>query len=209
MKQEEHSQGKYACKQKQISPSSFNHQIQTPTPTPQKTYLIHFLCIFHRKLCGPCQSGLGGDYSKKAPLLIGGSQKGDFQKGGFWRMFPGTQSRNEGTFECSLVPKTETRAHSGVPRYQKPESGCIRQNHPFTKPPFLCFLSILAGLYTTFRHALRLLNALNSEDRGLKVRFPLAMIVFETFELILCQMLSSQGQKHTFKPLSAGPILTI
>ena len=41
---------------------------------------------------------------------------------------------------------------------------------------------------------LRLLNALNSEDRGLKVRFSLAMIVFETFELILCQMLSSQGE---------------
>ena len=41
---------------------------------------------------------------------------------------------------------------------------------------------------------LRLLNALNSEDRGLKVRFSLATIVFETFELILCQMLSSQGK---------------
>ena len=32
---------------------------------------------------------------------------------------------------------------------------------------------------------LRLLNALNSEDTGLKVRFSLATIVFETFELIL------------------------
>ena len=50
---------------------------------------------------------------------------------------------------------------------------------------------------------LRLLNALNSEDRGLKVRFSLAMIVFETFELILCQMLSSQGKKRTFRPLSS------
>ena len=38
---------------------------------------------------------------------------------------------------------------------------------------------------------MRLLNALNSEDRGLKVRFSLATIVFETFELILCQMLFS------------------
>ena len=51
--------------------------------------------------------------------------------------------------------------------------------------------------------SLRLLNALNSEDRGLKVGFSLAMIVFETFELILCQMLSSQGKKRTFKPLSS------
>ena len=39
-----------------------------------------------------------------------------------------------------------------------------------------------------------MLNALNSEDRGLKVLFSLAMIVVETFELILCQMLSSQGK---------------
>ena len=50
---------------------------------------------------------------------------------------------------------------------------------------------------------MRLLNALNSEDRGLKVRFSLAMIVSETFELILCQMLSSQGKKRTFRPLSS------
>ena len=47
---------------------------------------------------------------------------------------------------------------------------------------------------------LRLLNALNSEDRGLKVRFSLAMIVFETFELILCQMLSSQAKTHLQTP---------
>ena len=50
---------------------------------------------------------------------------------------------------------------------------------------------------------LRLLSALNSEDRGLKVRFSLATIAFETFELILFQMLSSQGKKRTFKPLSS------
>ena len=47
---------------------------------------------------------------------------------------------------------------------------------------------------------LRLLNALNSEDRGLKVRFSLAMIVFETFELILRQMLSSQGKNAPSNP---------
>ena len=47
---------------------------------------------------------------------------------------------------------------------------------------------------------LRLLNALNSEDRGLKVRFSLAMIVFEIFELILCQMLSSQGKNAPSNP---------
>ena len=52
----------------------------------------------------------------------------------------------------------------------------------------------------TVGHSLRLLNALNSEDRGLKVRFSLAMIVFETFELILCQMLSSQGKNAPSNP---------
>ena len=46
-------------------------------------------------------------------------------------------------------------------------------------------------------------RTIHSEDRGLKVRFSLATIVFETFELILCQMLSSQGKKRTFKPLSS------
>ena len=50
------------------------------------------------------------------------------------------------------------------------------------------------------RSPLRLLNALNSEDRGLKVRFSLATIVFETFELILCQMLSSQGKNAPSDP---------
>ena len=41
---------------------------------------------------------------------------------------------------------------------------------------------------------------LNSEDRGLKVRFSLATIAFETFELILCQMLSSQGKNAPSNP---------
>ena len=47
---------------------------------------------------------------------------------------------------------------------------------------------------------LRLLNALSGEDRGLKVRFSLATIVFERFELILCQMLSSQGKNAPSNP---------
>ena len=48
--------------------------------------------------------------------------------------------------------------------------------------------------------SLRLLNALNREDRGLKVRFSLVTIVFETFEPILCQMLSSQGKNAPSNP---------
>ena len=42
---------------------------------------------------------------------------------GYVHMFPRNENRNEGTFACS--PGT------------KPERGYIRQNHPFTKPPFL------------------------------------------------------------------------
>ena len=50
---------------------------------------------------------------------IWGSQKGGFQKGGFGWMFPGTNGKNrdEGTFGCSPVPKTRTRAHSLKPNF--------------------------------------------------------------------------------------------
>ena len=64
--------------------------------------------------------------------------------------------------------------------------------------PTLSFLSLFFGKRQA--STLRLLNALNSEDRGLKVRFSLATIVFETFELILCQMLSSQGKNAPSNP---------
>ena len=47
-------------------------------------------------------------------------------------------NRNEGTFGCSPVQKKPgTRVHENVPRYQKPQGGYIRQNRPFTKPPFI------------------------------------------------------------------------
>ena len=54
-----------------------------------------------------------------------GFARGWFPKGWLWRMFPGTKNRNEGTFGCSPVPKTGTRAHSDVGRYQEPERGYI------------------------------------------------------------------------------------
>ena len=65
-----------------------------------------------------------------------GNLKGWFPKGWFWRMFPRNENRNEGTFGCSPGTKTGTRARSHVPLERKPERGYIRQNHPFTKPPF-------------------------------------------------------------------------
>ena len=49
-----------------------------------------------------------------------------------------------------------------------------------------------------------MLNALNSEDKGLKVRFSLAMIAFETFELIISLSNAIVArEKRTFKPLSS------
>ena len=57
-------------------------------------------------------------------------------KGWFWRMSPRTKT---GTRVRSDVPpeqKTGTRVRSHVLPERKPERGYIRQNHPFTKPPF-------------------------------------------------------------------------
>ena len=50
---------------------------------------------------------------------------------------------------------------------------------------------------------LRLLNALNSEDRGLKVRFPLATIAFGRESAQMSQILSSQGKNAPSNPLSS------
>ena len=67
---------------------------------------------------------------------IGGCQKGRFPKGWFWRMLPRNENRNEGTSGCSPGTKTGTRVHPDVPPERKPERRYVRQNHPFTKPPF-------------------------------------------------------------------------
>ena len=59
------------------------------------------------------------------------------QKGGFGGCPPPPkENRNEGTFGCSPGTKTGTRVRSHVPSERKSERGHIRQNHPFTKPPF-------------------------------------------------------------------------
>ena len=50
------------------------------------------------------------------------------------------------------------------------------------------------------RWALRLLNALNSEDRGLKVRFSLAMIAFGRESAQMSQILSSRGKNASSNP---------
>ena len=47
---------------------------------------------------------------------------------------------------------------------------------------------------------LRLLNALNSEDRGLKVRFSLATTAFDRESAQMSQILSSQGKNAPSNP---------
>ena len=49
-------------------------------------------------------------------------------------------------------------------------------------------------------HTLRLLNALNSEDRGLKARFSLATIAFDRESAQMSQILSSQGKNAPSNP---------
>ena len=71
---------------------------------------------------------------------IGGSQKGGFQKGGFGGCSPAPRTGMRVHSDVPRHPKTATRVHANVPRHQKQERGHIRQNRPFTKPPF-CFLS--------------------------------------------------------------------
>ena len=55
-------------------------------------------------------------------------------------------------------------------------------------------------ILTSCEDALRLLNALNSEDRGLKVRFSLATIAFDRESAQMSQILSSQGKNAPSNP---------
>ena len=64
------------------------------------------------------------------------------RKGGFSKrvvladVLPRNDDQHEGTFRCSPGTETGTRVPSHVLPEGKPERGHIRQNHPFTKPPF-------------------------------------------------------------------------
>ena len=98
------------------------------------------------------QQGTAGRWEKMF-LRLGGSQKGGFQKGGFGGCSPRTKT---GTRVRSPKPPfwkpsfylpmtlfgVDKRVVSkrvvlaDVPPERKPERGYVRQNHPFTKPPF-------------------------------------------------------------------------
>ena len=80
----------------------------------------------------------------KAKVLVGvsvGSLMGCFRAPPPWRKTaplkrPIKRSMKRGYIQCSPATKIGTRARSHVPPERKPERGYIRQNHPFTKPPF-------------------------------------------------------------------------
>ena len=73
-----------------------------------------------------------------------------------------------------------------------PLSGPASRTHPLTGGPPA---KITHGLLT-----LRLLNALNSEDRGLKVRFSLVTIAFDRESAQMSQILLSQGKNAPSNP---------
>ena len=84
-------------------------------------------CLDSPLPCQPLSSqfALHGLRALELHLGVGGFAKGWFPKGWFWRMFPGTKNRNEGTSGCSLVPRTGTRVHSDVPRDQNRNEGTL------------------------------------------------------------------------------------
>ena len=55
-----------------------------------------------------------------------GSQKGGFQKGWFWRMFPRNEKWYEGTFACFPGTNSGMRVHSHVSPERKTERGHVR-----------------------------------------------------------------------------------
>ena len=68
---------------------------------------------------------------------IPGFAKRWFPKGWFWRMFPGTKNRNEGTFRCSPAPRTGTKVHSDVPRDQTRNEGTFAETAILRSCPFV------------------------------------------------------------------------
>ena len=62
-----------------------------------------------------------------------------------WQMFRCTQIASKKSF-AAMLSWQKTAMILEIPWPPKPERGHIRQNRPFTKPPF-CFLSILRSFY--------------------------------------------------------------
>ena len=114
---------------------------QEPKPEPcfsAKTLLKCWETLSTEELLEPktgtAQLRKANTWSNK--MGLGGWQKSGFPKGWFWRMCPRNENRNEGTFGSSPGTKTGTKARLHVPPEQTPKRGHVRQNHPFTKPPF-------------------------------------------------------------------------
>ena len=80
--------------------------------------------------------------------------------------------------------------------------GRLEKMRPFCRKSHVHKIPRFRGGYFGFwgGGTLRLLNALNSEDRGLKVRFSLATIAFDRESAQMSQILSSQGKNAPSNP---------
>ena len=105
-----------------------------------------------------------------------GFAKGWFPKGWFWRLFPRNENRNEGTFakttllETALLSPNDPFQKGGFQKGgfggTKPERGYVRQNHPFTKPPFYLPVSWKEDLIICWAHQNRKPQAQRFPSQG-------------------------------------------
>ena len=95
------------------------------------------------------------------------------------------------------------RDHFGTRPCQSPSHFGIRLctfYAPTSPPPQKNDRAPFATLLLQQPRTLRLLNSLNSEDRGLKVRFSLAAIAFDRESAQMSEILSSQGKNAPSNP---------
>ena len=78
--------------------------------------------------------------------------------------------------------------------------GCCCNGCCYLPERMLRLRKLLPATGVIWARTLRLLNALNSEDRGLKVRFSLATIAFDRESAQMSQILSSQGKNAPSDP---------
>ena len=112
-----------------------------------------------------------------------------FHKGGFGGCSPRNENRNEGIFGCSPGTKTGTRARSHVSPERKPERGHVRQNHPFTKPPF-CLPVIFLALEEKPKGLLMMVSKRWFEfGLDIEFRYPLLTSIEPQFNLLFTSIL--------------------
>ena len=99
--------------------------------------------IFHFLLSKSCFL-MGGGHTCHAGMFLSGFRKRAVLKGRFWQTFRCTEVSSKKSFHA-VLPWQKKAMIFVIPGPPKPEWVHIRQNCPFTKPPF-CFLSILSSM---------------------------------------------------------------